>query len=114
MYRYQQNLLVEILAVVIRILEDGFRMFDAPPCPKNATAKMIPTKCKNPCAKGEIEGCRQKVLKIEHRIDPNKIQDYNKWEDRMGKLASESANGLVSVEKHSYTGKDETKSKLLG
>ena len=114
MYRYQQNLLVEILTVFIRILEDGFRMFDAPPCPRNATAKTIPTKCKNPCAKGKTEGCRQEVLKIEHRIDPDKIQDYNKWEDRMGKLISESATGLVSVERRSYTSEDGNEIEIIG
>jgi len=106
MYRYQ-NFLVEVVAIVIRILEDGFRMFDAPPC-QNDKATFKPAPSKNPCVNGETtEGCRQKVLKIEHRICPTKIKEYQQWEERIAKLVSECAIGLIGFEKQTYTmGKD--------
>jgi len=107
-YRYQ-NIFAEILAIVIRILEDGFRIFDAPPCPQNGLAKS--PKCFTPC--GNTDSCKQKVLKIEHRIDPTKIKEYDKWEDRMANALSENAIGLISVTKHSYTGKDEREIKII-
>lgn len=101
-YRYQ-NVFAESLAVGIRILEDGFRMFDAPPCPRGGTE---PPECNPRCPDDNTEDCHQKVLKIEHRINPKKIKEYTRWEEKIGKAADESAIGLIGLEKQPYKGRD--------
>lgn len=111
-YRYNQNVVVEILAIVIRILEDGFRMFDAPPCPRQGLAEK--PKCFAPSPNDKPGESPQKVLKIEHRIDPSKLKEYNHWEERIAKAFRENATGVISVEKLPYQGKDGKEIEILG
>lgn len=111
-YRYNQNVVVEILTIVIRILEDGFRMFDAPPCPRQGLAEKPKSFAPSPNDKsGESP---QKVLKIEHRIDPSKLNEYYHWEERIAKAFEENATGVISVEKLPYRGKDGKEIEILG
>merc|ERR1719222_100860 len=109
-YRYQ-NVFAESLAVVIRILEDGFEMFDAPPRPRSGVEM---PRCITPCPDGSTGGCHQKVLKIEHRINPEKIKEYIRWEEKIANAADENATGLISVEKKPYKGQDGKEMKIKG
>jgi len=111
-YRYNQNVVLEILAVVVRILEDGFRMFDSPPCPRRGMTEK--PKCFAPCSSDKPGESPKKVLRIEHRIDPSKLHEYQQWEERIGKAAREFATGLMSVEKEPYTGKDGHEIEIIG
>ncbi|CAB9500885.1 expressed unknown protein [Seminavis robusta] len=101
MYTHE-NILFEVLARVIHILEEGFSMFDAPPSPliklqQQQQQSVLPTR-QFDCPDGTCE----QVLKIEHRIRPDKLDDYQKWVVRI-RGAVEHANGLVSIEKTEIT-----------
>jgi antibiotic biosynthesis monooxygenase (ABM) superfamily enzyme len=91
-WMYQnESLLFEILARVIHILEDGFSMFDAPPSPMRIIQQMTATQFD--CDDGKCT----RILKIEHRIKPDKLVEYKQWATRV-RLAVESSNGFVKVE----------------
>jgi antibiotic biosynthesis monooxygenase (ABM) superfamily enzyme len=82
------NFPAEVLAIIITIFEDGFKIFNAPPSIK---PPMAPTHymCKS--------GTCKVMLRIEHNIDPNKFDDYFPWEKKIAKAAS-NFEGFVSVE----------------
>ncbi|KAL9188138.1 hypothetical protein ACHAXT_006516 [Thalassiosira profunda] len=81
------NIFAESLAVVVRILEDGFCMFDG--------RKKSPTEeesqqfqCTN---KEHVE------LRVEHRIDATKMEEYEEWSRKIKGVSARYAHGLVSV-----------------
>ena len=81
MYRHD-NLFFDVMARVVTILEEGFAMFDAPPIqpPPDQLAKQF--LCK--------DGSCQTTLKIEHRIKPDRLGDYQTWKVRIYKAVMEN------------------------
>lgn len=84
------NVLGDILANVLSILEDGFEMFHAP----EEHHHQPPTKpftCPDAsCAK---------TLKIEHRIDLHKVNEYKLWLEKIGHLAKRHAHGPIHTQR---------------
>jgi len=103
LYKYH-NVFAEFLVAVVEILEDGFRMFDAPPCDRSGGSE---AKCFAPgdATNGSCNSCH-KVLKIEHRVDPSKINKYIPWEARIDRAVRENAPGMVFKEELPYIGPD--------
>jgi len=87
MYSHE-NLLLEILARVIHILEEGFGMLNAPPLSSSKKHEKSPRQFD--CANHECH----RSLRIEHRIKPDKIEDYKKWTGRV-RHAVDQQNGLL-------------------
>lgn len=107
MYHYD-NFVVDCIAGVIRIFEDGFAMFDAPPLPKAKAPPPREFQCVN-------EAC-ETVLKIEHHINPDKINEYRRWLKKIDAAAA-YARGLIKMEKTGILDSneiDEEMSKHLG
>jgi antibiotic biosynthesis monooxygenase (ABM) superfamily enzyme len=87
MYSHE-NIVFELFARVIHILEEGFSMFDAPPPVKEAIG---------PKQFDCLDVNCETTLKIEHRIKPDKVEAYQKWVVRIESACNE-APGLVDVE----------------
>lgn len=85
----QENVFAECLSVIIRILEDGFSIFDAPPASSSIIREEEPREYSNPSGDCSV------VLKIEHRIDPNKMKEYHEWMQKIDKASARHARGLV-------------------
>jgi len=97
--RNDNNWMLEITACVIIVLEDGFQIFNPPP----RTAIAITDTKGNELTDFEQASIfdHQKdpvsvVLRIEHRINPEKLKKYLAWNARIGKLVY-SQPGLISV-----------------
>mmetsp|Transcript_1612 Transcript_1612/g.3097 ORF Transcript_1612/g.3097 Transcript_1612/m.3097 type:complete len:434 (-) Transcript_1612:51-1352(-) len=89
----QENVVAECLSCVISILEDGFKMFDAPTTPRGAVPEEEPREFF--CPSGDCSV----VLKIEHRINPNKMKEYHEWMYKIDKVSARHARGLINVRK---------------
>ena len=85
----QQNILAESVACVVKILEDGFSMFDYSPPPEVLSDYDNEFSC-------PIEDCRTQ-LKIEHRIDASKLKEYQQWARKIDKAAKRYARGLMDL-----------------
>ncbi|KAL9189296.1 hypothetical protein ACHAXT_011786 [Thalassiosira profunda] len=80
------NVFAETLLCIVRILEDGFAMFNAPKNNKPEESRLF--QCGN----------RQPVeLRVEHGIDPAKMDEYEQWVQRVEEVSSRYAHGLISV-----------------
>jgi antibiotic biosynthesis monooxygenase (ABM) superfamily enzyme len=88
MYSHE-NIVFQVFARVIHIMEEGFSMFDAPPPVKEVIGPL-----QFDCLHGDCETS----LKIEHRIKPDKVKAYQQWFVRI-ESACHEAPGLVAVEK---------------
>ena len=88
-FYHHENIVFEIMARIVHVLEDGFSMFDAPPSPTKATLDPPSFDCPN-------KSCVT-TLRIEHHINPDKIDDYRKWVARIQNAVKEQ-NGLLGVE----------------
>jgi antibiotic biosynthesis monooxygenase (ABM) superfamily enzyme len=84
----RENIVFEVFARVIHILEEGFSMFDAPPPVKEVIGPQ-----QFDCLDVDCET----TLKIEHRIKPEKVEAYHKWIVRIGSACNQ-APGLIAVE----------------
>jgi antibiotic biosynthesis monooxygenase (ABM) superfamily enzyme len=86
--RESENTLVEILAVVVIIAEDGFAIF-TPAKPPPSTPAV--------CVFDLVDKKKEAVLRALHNVDPAKLEDYNNWAKRM--IAHmESAPGFVAID----------------
>jgi len=86
-------------ARIIYVLEEGFSMFDAPPVPEPAAiAKQFS------CS----DGNNKRTLLIEHRIKPDKVEEYNRWTKRV-REAVDQQNGLLKVKRWNEKAWDEEK-----
>ena len=86
----RENIIFEILARIIHILEEGFAMLDAPPRPQGNNNSHDDIQFQ-----GADRTC-QRTLKIEHRIKHDKLEQYEKWLVRI-RNAVQKANGLLRV-----------------
>jgi antibiotic biosynthesis monooxygenase (ABM) superfamily enzyme len=86
--RESENVLVEILAILVTVAEDGFAIFTpARPPPPPPTIRVFDLVDKN----------KEAILRAKHTVDPGKLQDYNDWAKRM--IAHmEHAPGFVAIE----------------
>ena len=95
---HHENIVLEVLARVVHILEEGFSMFDAPPVNHInaglASKTPTPFECSN-------HACHR-ILKIEHRIRPDKLDEYKKWSLRI-KEAVAAQNGLLGTDNTEIT-----------
>ncbi|KAL3923449.1 MAG: hypothetical protein SGILL_001649 [Bacillariaceae sp.] len=118
--QFSDYFVLEVLKCVIRILEDGFDMFNAAQAavPNRRPRKhhyMRQALRKESTMSSETENgsdsedqddtsppytCSssdcQTVVKIEHRINPNKMIEYHAWQKRIERAASR-ALGLISI-----------------
>lgn len=91
------NVWVEMLAIFITVMEDGFGMFNTPaggapasPVSKPVEASSCPYECGDPYC--------PVTLKIEYRIQREKTDQYNDWrKDLMRAMNIPSRPGLLSV-----------------
>lgn len=97
--RNDNNWMLEIIACVIIVLEDGFQIFNPPP----RTAIEITNAKKKELSdfeQGSIFDRQEDpvpvVLRIEHHINPEKWKKYRVWNARISKLVY-SQPGLISV-----------------
>lgn len=87
--------LAECLACIVAILEDGFRMLDAPQEARRGVDGEDSREYS--CEDNDCEV----VLKIEHRIDPSKMKEYNEWLYKIDRASARYARGLKDVRKSS-------------
>ena len=101
LYNEQHNFLLECLIGIVQILEEGFEMFDAPPPPPGGgpSSGHIDSNKRFTCPNGKC----QTVLKIEHRVNPDKIEEYKVWLERIGNAAKISAPGLLKTQRSFIT-----------
>jgi len=87
--RKSDNVFVEILACFVEVIEDGFAIFTpaqrAPPPPKTHVFDLVDNK-------------KEAVLRAQHNIDPNRVDDYEKWASKMI-VHMESQLGFIGAEK---------------
>ncbi|KAL7538418.1 hypothetical protein ACHAXR_009315 [Thalassiosira sp. AJA248-18] len=97
----KQNCIAEFLAIIVKILEDGFSMFDA-----QLGYTTIPKKNED-IDNEELFTCPSEechvVLKIDHRINPAKMEEYHEWTRKIDRATSRHARGLVDVRKSEFT-----------
>lgn len=93
----QQNIIAECISSVVKILEDGFAMFDAAPSVTNASeTPFLPDAPREfSCPNGDC----QVTLKIEHRINPNKLKEYHLWTKKIDSISAKYARGLIDNRK---------------
>jgi antibiotic biosynthesis monooxygenase (ABM) superfamily enzyme len=91
-YKYN-HFLAELCAGIIKILEDGFAIFDGPPETKGHSTELKHFSCPK-------HDCRT-ILKIEHRVNPEKIEEYNLWKEKV-RGALKHAHGLLDVQRYDY------------
>lgn len=82
------NILAEIAAAVIFILEDGFQIFN-PPVQRPLAKKPQEYDCAD-----DFDG--QVVLKIQHQLKPDYWDEYYAWQKKITKLAN-SQPGLIEA-----------------
>jgi len=100
----RQNFVAEFVSVIVKILEDGFAMFDASPSQSLGADKKNDDDYDD--EENEFTCSSQKchvLLKIEHRISPSKMEKYLQWAKRIDKATSRYARGLVDVRKSEFT-----------
>lgn len=87
--RESDNVFVQILACFVEVAEDGFAIFTpaqkAPPPPKVRVFDLL-------------DKDKEAVLRAQHNVDPNKVDDYEKWSGRMV-VHMESQPGFIAAEK---------------
>jgi len=83
--RKYDNIFAEIAVAVVGILEDGFQIFNPPE--QLEISKPIQYDC-------DFDG--NVILKIEHRLKPDKWDEYRAWQKKICKLAN-SQPGLVDA-----------------
>ena len=86
----QENIVAECISIVVRIMEDGFSLFDAP--------SVVATTSETPYVPQEFscpDGSCRVTLKIEHRINPNKLKEYHQWTHKIDKASAKYARGLL-------------------
>jgi len=87
--RKSENFFVQILACFVVVAEDGFAIFTPakvePPPPKVRVFDLLDKE-------------KQAVLRAQHDVDPNKVDDYNKWARKMIAFM-ESQPGFIAAEK---------------
>ena len=93
----QENIVAECISCVVRILEDGFAMLDA--APSVATAAETPFVEDVPQEFSCPDGNCQVTLKIEHRINPEKLKQYHMWTQKIDKASAKYARGLIDNRK---------------
>ena len=93
----QENIVAECMSCVVRILEDGFEMLNA--APSVATASETPFLEDAPQEFSCPNGNCQVTLKIEHRINPEKLKQYHIWTQKIDKASAKYARGLIDNKK---------------
>ena len=93
----QENIVAECISIVIFILEDGFSLFDAPSVATTAEKPYLPDNEPQEFSCPD-SNCRV-TLKIEHRINPNKLKEYNLWTHKIDKASAKYARGLIDNRK---------------
>jgi antibiotic biosynthesis monooxygenase (ABM) superfamily enzyme len=94
-YKYH-NFVAEAIAGLMAILEDGFAIFDRPDDNGPQGRRQEPQQFTCP------DGNCKTILKIEHRICPEKVEEYKQWLDKIGN-AAKHAHGILDIEKSDIT-----------
>ena len=89
-----ENVIVDVIGGIIHILEDGFAMFDAQQSQTQTPQQQSKHQHQH---SGQFEcqsGTCATTLKIEHRVKPEKLEEYKKWVVKIGRVCRQ-ANGFV-------------------
>lgn len=97
------NVFAEALAGIIHILEDGFAMFNAPP--QDEERNRIDPKLFPDTPRADKQSVE---LRVEHRIDIEKLNEYEQWRAKIKQVAKQHARGLVSQGLVSQSAKRDT------
>lgn len=92
LYRYS-HVFAEFLAGIIHILEDGFAMFNALPEKRRIDPMLF-----HVSPGTEDANNKQLVeLRVEHHINVEKLQEYERWQKKIKRVSMRHAHGLVEV-----------------
>ena len=101
--RQKENILAEFLTCIVDILEDGFRMFDGAEPAMSSTQDVDEFELESSIDNSMVERSSTTgnavVLKIQHFINPFKIDEYYAWNKKIQNATKYYAKGLIDVKK---------------
>lgn len=91
-YEYE-NSFVDLAAMLVGVLEDGFGMFTVPPPNDKKSRKAFECKSLSPN--------QPVMLRIENRVRPDKIKEYQEWRQHVVQMGCHARPGMTKVKSES-------------